>query len=48
MNHENHLSYERILNHIRQEKILPVYLFFGDENYLKESILNKFKGNIIL
>jgi len=47
MNHENHLSYEGILNHIKQEKILPVYLFFGDENYLKESILNKFKDKLI-
>ena len=38
MKHENHLSYERILNHIKQEKIRPVYVFFGDENYLKESM----------
>jgi len=47
MNQENHLDYEKILNHIKQEKIHPVYLFFGNENYLKENILNKFKDKLI-
>ncbi len=47
MNQKNQLNYERILNHIKQEKIFPVYLFFGDENYLKESILNKFRDKLV-
>ncbi len=47
MKQENQLSYERILNHIREENIFPVYLFFGNENYLKENILNKFRDKLI-
>lgn len=47
MKQENHLNYERILNHIKQENIFPIYLFFGNENYLKDNILNKFKDKLI-
>ncbi|GAH75463.1 unnamed protein product, partial [marine sediment metagenome] len=47
MKQENNLSYERILDHVKKEKIFPVYLFFGNENYLKDNILNKFKNKLI-
>ena len=47
MSQKRYTSYENILNLTKQEKIYPVYLFYGKENYLKEDILKKFKKRLI-
>ena len=36
-----------MLSLIKQEKIYPVYLFYGKENYLKEDILKKLRNRLI-
>jgi len=41
------MNYEDILNFTKQEKIYPVYLFYGNENYLKEDILKKLRNRLI-
>ena len=41
------MNYENILNLTKQEKIYPVYLFYGKENYLKEDILKKLRNRLI-
>jgi len=41
------MNYEDILNLTKQEKIYPVYLFYGKENYLKEDILKKLRNRLI-
>jgi len=41
------MNYENMLNLTRQQKIYPVYLFYGKENYLKENILKKFRNRLI-
>jgi len=41
------MNYENILNLTKQEKIYPVYLFYGKENYLKENISKKLRNRLI-
>ena len=41
------MNYENMLNLTKQEKIYPVYLFYGKENYLKEDILKKLRNRLI-
>lgn len=41
------MNYEDMLNLIKQEKIYPVYLLYGEENYLKEDILKKLRNRLI-
>ena len=41
------MNYENMLSLIKQEKIYPVYLFYGKENYLKEDILKKLRNRLI-
>ena len=36
-----------MLNLIKQERVYPVYLFLGKENYLKENILKKLRDKLI-
>lgn len=36
-----------MLNLIREERVYPVYLFLGKENYLKEKILKKLRDKLI-
>jgi DNA polymerase-3 subunit delta len=47
MNQGRYMNYENILNLIKQEKIYPVYLFYGKENYLKEDISKKLRNRLI-
>ncbi len=41
------MNYESMLSLIKQEKIYPVYLLYGKENYLKEDILKKLRKRLI-
>jgi len=41
------MSYENILNLTKQEKIYPIYLLYGKENYLKEDISKKLRNRLI-
>ncbi|KUK56340.1 MAG: DNA polymerase III, delta subunit [Atribacteria bacterium 34_128] len=41
------MNYENILNLTKQEKIYPIYLFYGKENYLKEDILKKLRSRLV-
>jgi len=41
------MNYESMLGLIKQEKIYPVYLLYGKENYLKEDILKKLRKRLI-
>jgi DNA polymerase-3 subunit delta len=41
------MNYESMLSLIKQEKIYPVYLLYGKENYLKEDILKKLRNRLI-
>jgi len=41
------MNYEDMLNLIKQEKIYPVYLLYGKENYLKEDISKKLQKRLI-
>jgi len=41
------MNYESMLSLIKQEKIYPVYLLYGKENYLKEDILKKLRNKLI-
>jgi len=41
------MNYENMLNLVKQEKIYPVYLLYGKENYLKEDILKKLRNRLI-
>ena len=41
------MNYENMLSLIKQEKIYPVYLFYGKENYLKEDIFKKLRNRLI-
>jgi len=41
------MNYEDIINLIKQDKIYPVYLFYGNENYLKEDISKKLRNRLI-
>lgn len=41
------MNYEDMLNLTKQEKIYPVYLFYGKENYLKEDISKKLRNKLI-
>jgi len=47
MNQKTNINYEDMLNLIKQEKIYPVYLLYGEENYLKEDILKKLRLRLI-
>jgi len=47
MNQGRYMNYENMLNLTKQEKIYPVYLFYGNENYLKEDILKKLRNRLI-
>jgi DNA polymerase-3 subunit delta len=47
MNQGRYMNYEDIINLIKQEKIYPVYLFYGNENYLKEDISKKLRNKLI-
>ncbi|HER23600.1 MAG TPA: DNA polymerase III subunit delta, partial [Candidatus Atribacteria bacterium] len=46
MNSGKYMNYESMLNLIKEDKIYPVYLFYGKENYLKEDISKKIKNKI--
>jgi len=41
------MNYENMLSLIKQEKAYPVYLLYGEENYLKEDILKKLRNRVI-
>lgn len=41
------MNYEDMLNLTKQDKIYPVYLFYGKENYLKEDISKKLRNRLI-
>ena len=41
------MNYENMLNLTKKDKIYPVYLFYGKENYLKEDILKKLRNKLI-
>jgi len=41
------MNYENMLHLTKQDKIYPVYLFYGKENYLKEDILKKLRNRLI-
>lgn len=41
------MNYENILNLTKQEKIYPIYLLYGNENYLKEDISKKLRNRLI-
>jgi len=47
MNQGRYMNYEDIINLIKQDKIYPVYLFYGNENYLKEDISKKLRNRLI-
>jgi DNA polymerase-3 subunit delta len=47
MNQGRYMDYENMLNLTKQEKIYPVYLFYGKENYLKEDISKKLRNRLI-
>ncbi|PKP56540.1 DNA polymerase III subunit delta, partial [Candidatus Atribacteria bacterium HGW-Atribacteria-1] len=47
MNQGRYMNYENMLNLTKQEKIYPVYLFYGKENYLKEDISKKLRNRLI-
>ncbi len=47
MNQGRYVNYQNISNLTKQEKIYPVYLFYGKENYLKEDILKKLRNRLI-
>jgi len=47
MNQKRNMNYENMLNLIKQEKIHPVYLLYGEENYLKEDILKKCRNRLL-
>ena len=47
MNQGRYTNYEDILSLTKQEKIYPVYLFYGNENYLKEDISKKLRNRLI-
>lgn len=47
MNQGKHINYEDILNLTKQDKIYPVYLLYGKENYLKEDISKKLRNKLI-
>jgi len=47
MNQGRYINYEDIINLIKQERIYPVYLFYGKENYLKEDISKKLRNKLI-
>ena len=47
MSQGRYMNYEDILDLTKQDKIYPVYLFYGKENYLKEDILKKFRNRLI-
>ena len=47
MNQGRYINYEDILNLTKQEKIYPAYLFYGNENYLKEDISKKLRNRLV-
>jgi len=47
MNQKKYMNYENMLSLIKQEKAYPVYLLYGEENYLKEDILKKLRNRVI-
>lgn len=47
MSQGRYMNYENMLDLTKQEKIYPVYLFYGKENYLKEDISKKFRNRLI-
>jgi len=47
MNQKIYLNYEDMLNLIKQENAYPIYLLYGEENYLKEDILKKLRHRLI-
>ncbi len=47
MNQGKYINYEDVLSLIKQEKIYPVYLLYGNENYLKEDISKKLRNRLI-
>jgi len=47
MNQGKYINYEDVLSLTKQEKIYPVYLLYGNENYLKEDISKKLRNRLI-
>lgn len=47
MSQGRYMNYENMLNLTKQDKIYPVYLFYGKENYLKEDISKKLRNRLI-
>lgn len=41
------MNYENMLNLTKQDKIYPVYLFYGKEDYLKEDISKKLRNRLV-
>jgi len=41
------MNYEDMLNLTKQDKIYPVYLFYGKEDYLKEDISKKLRNRLV-
>ena len=47
MNQNGYLNYENMINLVKQVKVYPVYLLYGEENYLKEDIIKKLRNKLI-
>ena len=47
MTKENYLDYEDLVKQIRKNEILPLYLFYGKENYLKGNVLIRFRDKLL-
>lgn len=44
---QNFLKYHQLLSQIKRGAILPVYIFLGEENYLKEEIIQIIKQHLL-
>jgi DNA polymerase-3 subunit delta len=44
---ENYLDYEDLVKQIKKNEILPLYLFYGEENYLKKNVLIRFREKLL-
>ncbi len=46
MNQKKYMNYDDMLSLIKQETKFPVYLLYGEENYLKEDVLKKLRNRL--
>ncbi len=47
MNQKKDMNYDNMLSLIKQETKFPVYLLYGEENYLKEDISKRLRNRLI-